>query len=321
MSAAKKKTPSSPKWLLGSGRPVLIVAVSAAIIGGGVFWAWKRLGPRIVNSPEYQAGVEQIEINPPPPWIQSDVRAAAFHQPTLDGPLSLLDDTLVERIRSAFRELPWVANVRSVVKGHPIRVELEYRRPVCMVEVPGEPRRVLPVDVEAVLLPPEDFTPMEAMRYPHLGGVDVRPIGPAGRRWTDPRVIGGAEIAAALADVWQRLKLDRIDAVANAVAGAAVRARPAEPLFVLSTRAGTRITWGYAPGAARFGRAAGRRKARLPAPILRRPRYARWSPRSGATAGCANARQYRPPPVNVPIARRSDRVFAPICGRVRTTRR
>ncbi len=258
MSAAKKKTPSPlvpawqrtlGRWLWGTGRPVLILALVVAILAGGSYWAWMRLGSRILRSPEYIVGPEQVEINPPPKWIQTDIRAAAFRQPTLDGELSLMDDSLIERTRSAFKQLPWVASVRSVVKRHPasVYVELEYRQPVCMVEVG---RGVLPVDAEATLLPPDDFTSVEAARYPHLSGVDQMPIGPVGRRWNDPRVIGGAEIAAALGKVWEKMKLYSIEVLpVNAAESAAAGHRANEPMFALRTRVGTRIIWGYAPHA------------------------------------------------------------------------
>ena len=51
------------------------------------------------------------------------------------------------------------------------------------------------------------------------------------------------------------MRLDHIEpSVANAAASPeGVAGRPAEPLFTLVTRAGTRIAWGYAPGANAMG--------------------------------------------------------------------
>ena len=261
-SAKKQQTPSLlVAWLLGAGRPVLIVVILAGLFSGGWYLAWRRLGPRLLGSPEYLVRPENVEISPPPHWIHSDIRAEAFLQPTLDGSLSLMDDDLVERIKTAFKEHPWVSGVRSVTKSHPapasavsVRVELEYRQPVCMVDVPGtadSPRATLPVDAYGVLLPTADFTEHEAAtRYLHLIRIDYVPKGPFGRRWSDPRVIGGAEIAAALGPVWEMMKLNRIEAMPDDSAGnATARPSPTEPVFALLTRVGTRITWGYAPGA------------------------------------------------------------------------
>ena len=126
-----------------------------------------------------------------------------------------------------------------------VEVDLVYRRPVCMVDQPGGPA---PVDIEGVLLPSDDFSPIEKKSYPRLSGVDTGPVGPAGQRWGDGRVVGGAEIAAALADAWQRLRLERIVASPRAAASAVV-----EPTFQLVTRRGTRILWGLAPGSKAAG--------------------------------------------------------------------
>ena len=207
MSAVKKQASSSPapawlrnlfSWLLGRGRPMLVVAVLIGLFGGGWYWTWRRIGPRILGSSEYRVGPEQVEITPLPPWIHSDIRAEVFRSPTLDGPLSILDADLAERFYKAFTQCAWVAKVVSVTKRHPalVKVELTYRKPVGMVEVRGG---VLPVDSEGVLLPQGDFSPIEATRYPRLVGAEREPAGPPGRSWGDAAVVGGAEIAAASA--------------------------------------------------------------------------------------------------------------------------
>jgi hypothetical protein len=240
------------QWFWGAGRPVLIVLLAAAAVGGGSYFAWQYLKPRITALPEYQVTAEQVAITPLPPWIHRDVRGEVFGDPRLDGRLSILDDDLLDRIKEAFARHPWVAKVVRLTKQHPARinVELVYRQPACMVEVPGG---LLAVDAEGVLLPSEDFSPLEAARYPRLLGVDRRPTGPAGFRWGDGRVIGGAEIAVALKLVWDSMRLYRIvsqssDPATTSAVGHSGR-RAVEPVFVLLTRGGTRIVWGYAPGA------------------------------------------------------------------------
>ena len=61
-----------------------------------------------------------------------------------------------------------------------VKVELVYRKPVCMVMLPGG--GLLPVDVEAVLLPATgDITPTEAAHYPQLSGMDREPTGTGGK--------------------------------------------------------------------------------------------------------------------------------------------
>ena len=111
------------------------------------------------------------------------------------------------------------------LKRHPkssnpasVKVDLAYRKPVCMVVVPGG---LLPVDAEGILLPrgEGDFSPIEATRYPRLEGVDHMPTGPVGSRWTDAKVIGGAEIAAAIGPAWEAFGLHRIVPLAADPAG------------------------------------------------------------------------------------------------------
>lgn len=274
MSAAKKRktrtvAPSWSRrlwsWLFGPGRLALIVALLVAVLGGGACLAWMKLRDRILGSPEYRLHYQQVEITPPPDWIHSDLREDVFRDPALDGPLSIMDDDLAERIARAFARHPWVAKVVRVQPLHPasVQVELEYRRPVCMVEVPGG---LLPVDVEGYLLPGHDFSPGEAARYPRLTGVERMPIGPPGNRWPNAKVIGGAEIAASLGPAWEAMRLQRIvplavdpavAAVGGVVDGEPIRRkaprRSVEPFFALITRGGTRILWGYAPGAGAIG--------------------------------------------------------------------
>lgn len=277
MAAPKKKQPASPggawlrgvfSWLLGQGRPALIVLILVGVFGGGACLAWLKLKDRILAAPEYLVGPEQVEVTEQPPWIpRSDVRAEVLRSLTLDRPLSLMDDDLIDRINAAFARHPWVARVSRVAKEYgSVKVDLVYRKPVCMVEVPGGR---LPVDVDAVLLPwlAGDITPLESDRYPLLVRVDPNPTASAGSRWADAKVIGGAEIAAVLVDVWEPMRLYYIEPLpsdptvvgtggVNVPSAADNSAgRSAEPFFTLVTRGNTptRVLWGYAPGANALG--------------------------------------------------------------------
>ena len=263
MRAAKKQKASSSvptwlrrffSWLLGAGRPVLMLAILLGALGGGSYFAWQKLKTRILNSPEYLVDPSKVEITPPPAWIHTDIRAEAFRDPRLDGRLSIMDDDLVNQIKKVFEDQPWVARVTHVDKRYPVRVDLEYRRPVCMVEVPGG---VVPVDAGGFLLPgKENFTPNEAICYPHLTGVDRAPTTPVGRYWNDAKVIGGAEIAAVLAPVWRSMKLDRIvsiDTDPTETVGGDAHRQSREPFFILLTQKDRQILWGYAPGANMLG--------------------------------------------------------------------
>jgi hypothetical protein len=148
-----------------------------------------------------------------------------------------------------------------------VKVELVYRRPVCVVKLPNDPLPY-PVDADAVLLPRDEFTGQELqLQYLRLEGVNRAPSGLlVGQRWLDSAVIGGAEIAAALLDVWKELKLRSIRPIfantpgkggqdAGQGAGSAGTRPPSHALtdyeFELVSAGGTPIPWGYAPGSPR----------------------------------------------------------------------
>jgi hypothetical protein len=272
MAAAKKKT-SSPSggtwlrgvfsWLFGSGQGVLIVVVVLGLLVGGTGFAWWKLKDRILA--ENRINPAQVEVTPQPDWIrQSNVRAEIFLDPTIDGPLSLEDDDLAERIASAFARHPWVAKVLRVAKQPgSVKVDLAYRRPVCMVQAPGGGHQ--PVDASGVLLPSADFTHLDVRHYPILLYVDSDPTVPPGTRWGDTRVVGGAEIAGLLVDVWEKMHLDCIEpwaaypttagqpAVDAVATPTRLSGQSIEPFFTLVTRNKTRIAWGRAPGVNTLG--------------------------------------------------------------------
>lgn len=265
MVNATKKTTSPlivPPWLrltgaflFGSGRTCTLAVLLVLGFSGGAWAVWRHVEKHVENARDYLVTVDQITITPAPEWVRSDVRGEAFRNANSpDRPLRSLDDNLAERIHIAFMLHPWVAKA-AVTKyaGGRVRVDIEYRRPACMVEVaaagyPGQPLagrgsavELLPVDCQGVWLPGEDFSPKQKESYPCLTGIDRRPIQPVGRAWGDARVADGAALAAALLPVWQPLKLYRIHCLPQP-AGV--------PWFELYTRAGTKIIWGTVSAAA-----------------------------------------------------------------------
>jgi hypothetical protein len=216
-------------------------------LGYGGHYLWQRSEPAVARHPQYQLTADNIHITPPPPWIRSDVKAQVLRDARLMGSVSVLDDwdTLSRRVKEAFEFHPWVASVERITKGVPatLQVELKYRRPVAAVES-GDAAGVslLPVDEHAVRLPEADLTETERRYLPRISGVTGRPL--VGDVWNDPRVMGGARLAASLADVWQQLRLVEILAV--------LRSSPYEESqaynFEIITTGGTRIVWGAAPG-------------------------------------------------------------------------
>lgn len=253
MASSKKNAAAPQPGLIKAGRLILsaiqgpigaTVLLAGALIGAWSF-TWHFVGPRVLKSDRYLLREEGLEITPLPDWIHTDVRGEVFRSLTFEGPLSIMDDGLVRRVADAFALHPWVARVLRATKHHParVKVELEYRRPVGMVEVAGG---LLPVDAEGAWLRSEDFSPVEAAAYPRISSVDSMPVGSVGMRWGDARVVGGAEIAAALADAWSELQLARIVPSPRPQSGE-------HHSFDIYTRGGTRILWGLPPAAGLAG--------------------------------------------------------------------
>lgn len=235
---------SKPSRTINRVAPLLAIVVAVGLVGYGV---WNSQSPRIETDALYQISLDEIVVTPLPEWITTDVKAEALRDASLDPPLSALDPQLAEQTAKAFSFHPWVAEVRQVRKTAPggLEVELVYRRPAVMVELPPvDGRRGLyAVDADGVLLPSRDFLdePKRAARYPRLGGFTPADVGRVGTRWPDARVIGGAKLAVSLTEVWDKLTLAKIVPTETSDA-----ASPAT--FELLTRHGSRIAWGHAPG-------------------------------------------------------------------------
>ncbi len=219
------------------------------IIGLGISaqLLWQYCKPVVSGSAQYQITADNIHITAPPPWIRSDIKAEALRDLGMSQPISLLDDwpVLAERIENSFEYHPWIASVDRISKSLPssLTVELTYRRPVAAVESSdSDGVAFLPVDERAIRLPEADLTDAERRHLPRISGITGRPL--VGDRWDDPRVDGGAKLAATLADVWQQLELVEILAAVEPQSAS----RGPQCSFELVTTGGTRIAWGAAPG-------------------------------------------------------------------------
>lgn len=224
--------------LSGPGRTAAFAAiVFAAFVAGTVAIYW-RVEQHLRSSADYTVTIDKITITPPPDWIRRDIRAEAFRTASSpDRPLSILDDDVAQRIATAFRLHPWVSDVKVEKRAAArVNVEIIYRRPACVVEIDQD---LKPVDKEGVLLPSEDFSPIQKQALPCLSGIGKSPMGAVGLRWGDTRVVDGAGIASALGNVWQQLKLFRIQLAQQTPATAGVLT------YELYTRSGTCIYWGY----------------------------------------------------------------------------
>ncbi|MCA9102659.1 MAG: hypothetical protein R3C10_17710 [Pirellulales bacterium] len=238
------------EWLRPYAKRLAVVATIAVVLALPPYLLWQQIGSRVLSDRSYLVYDEDIHITPPPRWIHSDIRELALRDASIDPPMPLLDDQLVEDIAGAFAASPWVKAVRSVQKHHPARidVELEYRRPVCVVaQSTGNSRQLVPrpVDVEGTLLPAQEFSLVDLRRYPRVDGIATTPVGPPGTHWGDPAVAAAARIADALADLWEPLGLKRIGPMSRQSGNPSLAGS-----FEIHADDGTRIIWGRAPGEA-----------------------------------------------------------------------
>ncbi|GAA4437869.1 hypothetical protein [Bremerella cremea] len=208
--------------LLSLGSPaarqfLLCVAIVAAFVLVMVA-GWNHYADQFAAREEFLLSPRDILITTPPAWIQSNVLSDSVEEASLPEQLDLRDRELTSKIAATFTAHPWVRQVHKVVKQYPAKVlvELEYRRPVAMVEVEfvdeGAVRRgLIPVDVEGTVLPPGDFSRIQANdRYPRIHIDLKRPMVEAGMKWDDLRVAEAASIASLLVGHWSELKLNRI---------------------------------------------------------------------------------------------------------------
>lgn len=221
-------------------------ALLLAALALGSHLAWRRYAPAVARHPQYQITADRIQITPPPPWIRSDVKLEVLRDAGLVGRVSVLDDPdmLVRSLQTAFEFHPWVASVRQIRKRLPaaIEIDLEYRRPVAAVETTdGRSILLTPIDVLGTRLPEDDFSELELRYLPRISNTTGRPL--IGNAWDDPRVLGGARLAAGLGDVWQQLRLVQILPSPQP----SLRGEEQVFSFDIITSGGTRIVWGAAP--------------------------------------------------------------------------
>ncbi len=243
-------------WRSTAGKGVVGVAFVALLLAGWSY-AWRTWGEPTATGEEYTVTPEKIELNPAPDWIQADIKSEVVRAGGLSS-LPLRDPQLVDKVSRAFAMHNWIAKVQRVTKSYPAKVvvEVEYRRPVAMVEVTwhGEPKLYF-IDAESVLLPSEDFEREIEQKVPHYLRITAGDVAPAGRSyglpWGNDRIAGAAKIADHWQNQWKPLGLYRI----------LISIDPnAQPLYELATAKGTKVLWGHAPGSETPGEQTAREK-------------------------------------------------------------
>src|SRR5690606_25168102 len=166
--------------------------------------AWQRWGPGVIQDSRRLLTAENLVITPQPEWIDpdTDVKAEAIRDGSLLG-INLLDDQASVQVARAFELHSWVRKVQRVQKQAPgsVTVELEYRRPIALVEVLfQEVLSYESVDCDGVVLPEDWFhrDPARLKNYLRITADYAMPSGTVGMPWGDARVHGAARIATLL---------------------------------------------------------------------------------------------------------------------------
>ncbi|QDU38191.1 hypothetical protein Mal4_25150 [Maioricimonas rarisocia] len=260
MAKAKRSTkprkPASPsrmarlgKLLLAAYRPKAICLIAVAIAAGFFTPYLLRHLPHLASQPEFALDPANVVVSEPHDWVPEEFVQTVLEGAGLAEGKSLLDGDLARNLAEAFAREAWVEEVGRVEIGRDrrVRIDLKYRSPALMVETS---RGDYPVDSTGVLLPPEDFQPIDRHRFPRVRNIQSLPHGAPGTVWRDPAVSGAARLAAYLApggDMtrWKRFELAAIIAPDDPDQAG----NPNRIPFELVTLGGRRIAWGHAPGA------------------------------------------------------------------------
>ncbi len=234
--------------LLGLGSPIarqilLCVVITAAFVLLMIA-GWNHYADKFASRAEFLLSPRDILINKQPAWIHSNVLTETVEKAKLPEQLDLRDRELTSKIATTFAYHPWIKKVNKVVKQYPAKVlvDVEYRRPVAVVEViylkdGVQKTGVVPIDDEGTLLPDKDFSLAQALQYPRILIDRKKPRADVGRKWEDPRVAEAASIAVELLPYWNDLKLSRI-----------VLKEDGGSHYELELADSTRIIWGSPPG-------------------------------------------------------------------------
>ena len=231
------------RFLFGPGRTLALGLAILGAFGAAWYWGWEQVRGDVLMSPAYTLSPDDIVVTNRPEWMGFDIREKVFRNASLRETLSIMDGDLNGRIAAAFSNDPWVAKVNRVRKCYPggVEVDLEYRRPVCVVETCTG---LIPVDIEGNALPAEDIPESEKERYPRIVCPDLStPRGLPGDPWGDPRVLGAARLADALGDRWKSYRLRLIEPVPPTD-----NVRPGDSWYRLRTQSHSIVVWRRAPG-------------------------------------------------------------------------
>jgi hypothetical protein len=224
-------------------RPKTLLLLAAAVAAVALFPRMSKYLPDLNQRAEYLIATEEIEITPPAKWVPKDLIQQVIEQSGLPNTVWILEEDLNSRLAQAFGRHPWVEALVEIRISKPARIEVEliYRKPVAMIEVPDG---MYPVTADSFLLPPKDFSGRDVKFFPVIRNAQSRPQGPAGTPWGDVAVAGAARLASVLESRWREFDLIAIHIPPPGEANLTLD----DLIYDLTTSGGSRIIWGRAPG-------------------------------------------------------------------------
>ena len=145
------------------------------------------------DDPRYYFPLAEIECPSPPGVDRVAFLSEVQYLNGLPEQVSLLDDSLPERLAAAFVRHAWVGRVERVEigPGRRIRLQLQFRHPLLAVTFSEKALVTRAVDREGILLPRE----ADIKSLPVLFGIFPPPAAGPGKPWGDPEVEAAARVA------------------------------------------------------------------------------------------------------------------------------
>lgn len=248
--------------LIQAPNALALVWPMALLIGS--FLAYSRWYKDHFNTIHARLKPDAVTLSEPHQYVRTNIVNDVYDASRLKD-LSPVDHNATAKLASAFGNHPWVRHVQSVRKlpDGKFDVQLEYRKPVAVFRVTGDPswlkevkdflesrgysihgrvdQLYFPLDGEGVILPTDHLSLEDANQLIHIEVYGLYPQGDQGLVFGDRRVESAAILARLLNAVRDRVSVAKImisgDPRMNLI-----------PQLELVLGDGTQLHWGSPPG-------------------------------------------------------------------------
>jgi hypothetical protein len=241
------------QWIRAIPRSALLSMVGPLALCVLGYFGWRYYGASKLDLAYYALTKENLHLPPQPRWLKNtNVLDEVFDGSAL-GNLSLLDSRTSAVLARVFDAHPCVRKTHRVTPtAGQVMIHLEYREPVAMVCLPepnskpgAERYGYLPVDIDSVLLNPNNFSEEDVLQY-----IAIYPPTPMemptklviGKPLGDSRVTEPVKLCQLLAPLKEGAKIARVYVYPSQITG------KTRWWLELETLNGARIQWGSAPG-------------------------------------------------------------------------